>query len=204
MPPSDDLPIGGVPRGCRSVAVGACGLTCLVRKSTRDVGLCSSSHGACRSMASVLIADIASATAPQRIRCVADQLADPSFREGSAPSVWRFRMGSRPIAGVAWCGGRHPSELTVDEFISLHRTGSIPAGAYEGYRVGEVIATKRPFPSRAVTGCRRGRRLISPQRADGGGLSECRRRLLSPARVRALRQASSIPARCEHQRTPEK
>lgn len=43
-------------------------------------------------------------------------------------------MGSRPIAGAAWCSGRHPSELTVDEFMSLHRTGSIPAGAYEGYR----------------------------------------------------------------------
>ena len=49
-------------------------------------------------------------------------------------------MGSLPVAGAAWCGGRHPSELTVDEFMSLHRTGSIPAGAYEGYRTVEGFA----------------------------------------------------------------
>lgn len=49
-------------------------------------------------------------------------------------------MGSPHGVGVAWCGGRHPSELTVDEFMSLHRTGSIPAGAYEGYRTVEGFA----------------------------------------------------------------
>lgn len=43
-------------------------------------------------------------------------------------------------AGLAWCGGRHPSELTADEFMSLHRTGSIPTGAYETYRAVEGFA----------------------------------------------------------------
>lgn len=54
-------------------------------------------------------------------------------------------MGSQQIAtGSAWCGGRHPSELTPDEFMKLHRTGFIPSDAYEKYRAVEGFAWLRP------------------------------------------------------------
>lgn len=33
-----------------------------------------------------------------------------------------------------WYGGRHPRELTSDEFMGLHRTGYIPSNVYEQYR----------------------------------------------------------------------
>jgi GNAT superfamily N-acetyltransferase len=35
---------------------------------------------------------------------------------------------------LRWYGGRHPRELTEEEFMKLHRTGWIQTGAYEQYR----------------------------------------------------------------------
>lgn len=53
-------------------------------------------------------------------------------------------MGPQEIAtGSAWCGGRHPSELTSDEFMNLHRTGFIPSDAYQKYRTVEGFAWLR-------------------------------------------------------------
>lgn len=53
-------------------------------------------------------------------------------------------MRSQLIAtGSAWCGGRHPMELSANEFMSLHRTGFIPSGAYEKYRTVEGFAWLR-------------------------------------------------------------
>jgi GNAT superfamily N-acetyltransferase len=53
----------------------------------------------------------------------------------------------RPVR--RWCGGRHPSELSLEEFMSLHQTGWIPSSAYERYRTLQGLhwlGTPRRYP----------------------------------------------------------